>query len=304
MDWFYKTDNAEVGPLDDEAFATQILEGRITLDTMVWHVDMKDWVPLSEVIKQEGRAANHEAAAARNIEEATAGPAPEVHLSSTRAKGLDPEQHPGSANGPPPLPPPEARAPLQSSALRLKTQPRTGGPSMIPDRLKKAVDICAGIDPAKMDPLNPDRPASAPVYNPNAALPLTGATSPPPFARRLCADAVDVTLAILLGAAIAGFAPSSIRTGDHILLFLPALLVISLLPLAISLLAIGATPGLRVMRLRLRTDLGGRCTPGNCLAYSFGLLLSAIPFGLGLCTSVLTGERRPLHDMIAGTRAE
>ena len=303
MDWFYKKDNAELGPLDDEAFATHILDGRITLDTMVWHVDMKEWIPLSEVIKQEGRAANHEAAAARSIEEAAAAPAPDAHGSSARAKILDPDEVPGGAKGPPPLPPPEARGAVLSST-RLKIQPRATSQPLIPDHLKKVIDSGAHIDPAKFTPVNPDRPASAPVYNPNAALPTTGAPPPPPFAQRLCADLSDVLLAAVLAVLIAWLAPASVKTGDAILFFLPALLAASFLPHALCILMFGATPGFLVMRLRLRTELGARCPLASCLAYPFGLLLSVSPLGLGLFTSVLTGERRPLHDMIAGTRAE
>ena len=306
MDWFYKKDNTEIGPLDDEAFATHILEGRITIETMVWHVDMKEWIPLAEVIKQEGRAANREAAAARNIEEAFADPAasPDAHGSNSRAKILDPDQNPSGSKAPPPLPPPEARATVQSTGARLKIQPRVGSQPMIPDHLKKVIDVGAQIDSAKLAPVSPDRPASAPVYDPNSAIPTPGAVPPPPFGQRLCADVIDVAIAAVVAAVGAWLAPTSIKTGDSVLLFIPGLLIASLLPHALAILILGATPGLLAMRLRLRTELGERCPFGTCLAYPFGLLLSSVTLGLGLLTSVLTGERRPLHDMVAGTRAE
>lgn len=306
MDWFYKKDNEEIGPLDDEAFATHILDGLISLDTQVWHVDMKEWIPLSEVIKQEGRAANHEAAAARNIEEAFAEPAqpPELHGSSSRAKILDPDENPVAGKGPPPLPPPETRVPLRTSATRLKIQPRVASQPLIPDHLKRVIDSGAQIDPAKLAPVALDRPASVAAANPKASSPTPRAIPPPPFAQRLCADVIDIVLTLLIAASIGWLAPVSLKGGDRILIFLPVLLVASLMPHILCLLLRGATPGLLVMRLRLRTELGEPCPRATCLAYPFGLLVSAAPLGLGLFTSVLTGERRPLHDMIAGTCAE
>ena len=114
----------------------------------------------------------------------------------------------------------------------------------------------------------------------------------------------DLAVASLVIAVIAWLAPSGIKSGNAVLFFLPILLVIGLLPHAVCLLLRGATPGLLVMRLRLRTELGEPCSRGTCLLYPFGLLISVSPLGIGLLTSVLTGERRPLHDMIAGTRAE
>ena len=305
MDWFYKKDNEEIGPLDDEAFATHIVDGHIALDTLVWHVDMKEWIPLSEVIKQEGRAANHEAAAARNIEEAFSEPAPppELHGSSTRAKILDPDENPGPGKGPPPLPPPEARAPVRTSATRLKIQPRVASQPLIPDHLKKVIDAGPQMAPAKLTPPNSDLPASVSSANPNAAFHPSG-PPPPSFAHRLCADVTDLAVASLVIAVIAWLAPSGIKSGNAVLFFLPILLVIGLLPHAVCLLLRGTTPGLLVMRLRLRTELGEPCSRGTCLLYPFGLLISVSPLGIGLLTSVLTGERRPLHDMIAGTRAE
>ena len=66
----------------------------------------------------------------------------------------------------------------------------------------------------------------------------------------------------------------------------------------------GATPGLRAARLNLHSDLGLRCGPARCLAYGFALLITTCTLGAGLLSSILVLDRRPLHDMIAGTRAD
>lgn len=209
----------------------------------------------------------------------------------------------GREKVPPPLPPPEARAPVRTSATRLKIQPRVASQPLIPDHLKKVIDAGPQMAPAKLTPPNSDLPASVSSANPNAAF-HPSCPPPPSFAHRLCADVTDLAVASLVIAVIAWLAPSGIKSGNAVLFFLPILLVIGLLPHAVCLLLRGATPGLLVMRLRLRTELGEPCPRGTCLLYPFGLLISVSPLGIGLLTSVLTGERRPLHDMIAGTRAE
>ncbi|MFO1524032.1 MAG: hypothetical protein U1F77_19190 [Kiritimatiellia bacterium] len=50
--------------------------------------------------------------------------------------------------------------------------------------------------------------------------------------------------------------------------------------------------------------MGLRCGPARCLAYGFALLLTTCTLGAGLFSSILVLDRRPLHDLVAGTRAD
>ena len=307
MDWFFKQDNSEVGPLDDEAFATHILEGRIDMDTLVWHVDMNDWVPLSEIIKQEAKAANHEAAAAFAIEEASQPePPPALALSSTRSKLTDVRDPNSAAGGEGTLLPVGARASLPTAESRLKLIQRSAPPAL-PGAQPKAPDSTVPETVAPEAP--PDNKTTTPKsgfrsrFKPEA-LPRTEEAHPASFARRLMADAIDITLAVLLTALAWWLAPSALKHGVSLLALISALLLFGVMIPALPAMIIGSTPGLRVARLKLHSEIGHRCGPARCLAYGFALLITTCTLGTGMLSSILVLDRRPLHDLIAGTRAD
>jgi uncharacterized RDD family membrane protein YckC len=65
--------------------------------------------------------------------------------------------------------------------------------------------------------------------------------------------------------------------------------------------AAGQTPGMRLLRLRVRTSAGGHLSPGRAIVRVVGLVLSIIPMFLGFVPVLFTERRRGLADFLAGT---
>lgn len=45
MSWFYAEDGKQIGPVDDDKWASLISSGAVSADTLVWQNGMTDWVP-------------------------------------------------------------------------------------------------------------------------------------------------------------------------------------------------------------------------------------------------------------------
>jgi len=65
--------------------------------------------------------------------------------------------------------------------------------------------------------------------------------------------------------------------------------------------AAGQTPGMRLLRLRVRVLAGGVPSVGRSIVRLFGLVLSIIPAFLGFVPVLFTERRRGLADYLAGT---
>lgn len=63
----------------------------------------------------------------------------------------------------------------------------------------------------------------------------------------------------------------------------------------------GQTPGNRVLQIRVVRAGGGPLRPRHALMRLVGLLLAAVPLGLGFAPILVTERRRGLHDWLAGT---
>jgi uncharacterized RDD family membrane protein YckC len=63
----------------------------------------------------------------------------------------------------------------------------------------------------------------------------------------------------------------------------------------------GQTPGMRVVRLRVRRPAGGTPSIGRSALRLVGLVLSVIPMFLGFLPVLFDGRRRGLADFLAGT---
>jgi uncharacterized RDD family membrane protein YckC len=63
----------------------------------------------------------------------------------------------------------------------------------------------------------------------------------------------------------------------------------------------GQTPGMRLLRLRVRAPDGEAPSVGRSLVRLIGLGLSIVPLFLGFVPVLLTERRRGLHDLLAGT---
>ncbi len=65
--------------------------------------------------------------------------------------------------------------------------------------------------------------------------------------------------------------------------------------------AAGQTPGMRLLRLRVRTLRGETPSMGRSLVRYVGLILSIVPLFAGFLPVLFTERRRGLHDFLAGT---
>src|SRR2546425_1299036 len=63
----------------------------------------------------------------------------------------------------------------------------------------------------------------------------------------------------------------------------------------------GRTVGMRALGLKVVRVDGSELTPVNALVRYVGLLVAAIPFGIGLIWVAFDGEKQGWHDKIAGT---
>jgi uncharacterized RDD family membrane protein YckC len=65
--------------------------------------------------------------------------------------------------------------------------------------------------------------------------------------------------------------------------------------------AAGQTPGMRLLRLRLRGPAGGGLSVGRSFVRFVGLVLAIVPFFAGFLPALFTERRRALPDFLAGT---
>lgn len=65
--------------------------------------------------------------------------------------------------------------------------------------------------------------------------------------------------------------------------------------------AAGQTPGMRLMRLRVRRAEGGGLSLGRSILRVIGLALAIIPFFAGFIPALFDERRRALPDYLAGT---
>jgi uncharacterized RDD family membrane protein YckC len=142
---------------------------------------------------------------------------------------------------------------------------------------------------------------------------VTRGASPPPyagFATRavgLVVDIVIIDVVTVVGAAIASLVLSTIIPGD-VSLDLPAALAAG----AVWLISVGGyfvlfwslvgrTPGMRLMRLEVRAADGGDVGFGRASMRFIGLIIAAIPFGLGFLLALVDDRRQGLQDKIGRT---
>jgi len=143
---------------------------------------------------------------------------------------------------------------------------------------------------------------------------VTPDSSPPPpyagVATRAVALVVDIVIIDVLsvvGVAIAALVISTIVPGDHSL-GLPEALTAGVLWLVsvggyfVGFWAlVGRTPGMRLMRLEVRAADGGDVGFGRASMRFIGLIIAAIPFGLGFLLALVDDRRQGLQDKIGRT---
>jgi uncharacterized RDD family membrane protein YckC len=136
-------------------------------------------------------------------------------------------------------------------------------------------------------------------------------TTPPPFAgfvTRAAALAVDALLAIALYILVVGAAAlvASLVGGLHPHWFAGVLLAVAWIVITGGYFLLfwssaGQTPGMRLLRLRVRTTAGAFPGVGRSLVRLFGLELSIALIFLGFLPVLFDKRRRGLADFLAGT---
>jgi uncharacterized RDD family membrane protein YckC len=142
---------------------------------------------------------------------------------------------------------------------------------------------------------------------------VTAGASPPPYAgvaTRAVAIVVDVVIIDVLtivGVALVALVLSTIVPGDHSLglpeaLTAGAVWLVSVGGYFIGFWSlVGRTPGMRLMRLEVRADDGGDVGFARASLRFVGLIIAAIPFGLGFLLALVDDRRQGLQDKIGGT---
>lgn len=56
MEWYYAEGENQMGPVDDAALASLVMQGRIAAETLVWNATMPNWQSYGEVVNGAGAA--------------------------------------------------------------------------------------------------------------------------------------------------------------------------------------------------------------------------------------------------------
>jgi uncharacterized RDD family membrane protein YckC len=176
-------------------------------------------------------------------------------------------------------------------------------------------------------PANTTKPAAAPelrmsVASPAAARPATAASAPGEllpegdivhagFWRRCAAymlDSIILSLVMLVVVGLVGVAAAALVAGNHpgiagLLFFLVYVLLIVGMWLYFAKFESGpsqATPGKRVMGIKVTDDKGQRIGFGRATGRFFGKIISGMIMNIGYMMAGFTGRKQALHDLMAG----
>ena len=142
---------------------------------------------------------------------------------------------------------------------------------------------------------------------------MTPGASPPPyagFATRAVALVVDIVIIDVLtvaAVAVVSLVLSTLVPGDHSLglpeaLTAGAVWLVSVGGYFVGFWSlVGRTPGMRLMRLEVRAADGGEVGFARASLRFIGLVVAAIPLGLGFLLTLVDDRRQGLQDKIGGT---
>jgi uncharacterized RDD family membrane protein YckC len=175
-------------------------------------------------------------------------------------------------------------------------------------------------------PANTTKPAAPEVRmsvaSPAAARPAPAAAAPGEllpeggivhagFWRRCAAymlDSIILSVAMLVVFGLIGFATAALIAGNHpgiagLLVFLAYVLLIVGMWLYFAKFESGpsqATPGKRVMGIKVTDDKGQRIGFGRATGRFFGKIISGMIMNIGYMMAGFTGRKQALHDLMAG----
>ena len=142
---------------------------------------------------------------------------------------------------------------------------------------------------------------------------MTPGSSPPPYAGvatrgvAIVVDVVIIDVLTVVGVAIASLVLRTIIPGHHSLgvpevVTAGAIWLISVGGYFVGFWSlVGRTPGMRLMRLEVRAADGGDVGFLRASMRFLGLIIAAIPFGLGFLLALVDDRRQGLQDKIGGT---
>lgn len=263
MTWFFVNAGQQAGPISDIQLDEYILGGKILPETLIWREGMENWLPCKDV---------------RPVVAFKTRP---VALAVVDA-----------------LPRHETTAEVVCSEC--------GGLQPRENAIKHGeLWICAACKPIHIQKIKEGVAAGRPAH----ALDYAG------IGTRAAAKLLDGLIiglpgVFLIGMIVGFLAPAAARNRASAETFIIVIAAgIAAVVLAMALFQIwclpkwGATPGKRIMRLRVVTAEGGSISWGRAIGRFLGEWVNGlIPFWIGYLIAAFDEERRTVHDHIAGTR--
>jgi uncharacterized RDD family membrane protein YckC len=263
MTWFFVNAGQQAGPISDIQLDEYILGGKILPDTLIWREGMESWLPCKEA---RPAVAFKTRPAAMALVSPLAGNETSVEVVCSECGVLQPKDN----------------------AIK-----------------HGEVWICAACKPLHIQKIKEGVAAGRPAY----ALDYAG-IGPRAVAKLLDGLIIGLPAIFLMAVIIAFLTPAIARnraSADGLIIVMIA--GIAIVALAMMFFQIwclprwGATPGKRIMGLRVVTTDGGSISWGRAIGRFFGEWVNGlIPFWIGYLIAAFDNERRTVHDHIAGTR--
>lgn len=265
MNWFFVNAGQQAGPISDIQLDEYILGGKILPDTLIWREGMENWQPCKEI-------------------------RPALAFKA-RPSAIAVADSPRKSNG-------ETTVEVVCSECGA-LQPR--------DNAVKQGDvwICAACKPIHIQKIKEGVAAKTSTH----AMDYAG-IGPRAVAKLLDGLIIGLPGMLLIGLIVVFGLPAITRNRGSAegtaltMLFLISLVILAMVTFQIWCLPkYGATPGKRIMRLRVVTADGGDISWGRSIGRFFGEWINGmIPFWIGYIIAAFDDQRRTVHDHIAGTR--
>jgi len=263
MTWFFVNAGQQAGPISDIQLDEYILGGKVLPETLIWREGMESWLPCKE-----------------------ARPAVAFNARPTALALADP---------------------LARNETCVEVVCSECGGLQAKENAIKHGDlwICAACKPVHVQKIKEGVAAGRPAH----ALDYAG------IGARAAAKFLDILIiglpaVFLIGAIIAVVAPAIAKNRaspeGFIIIMVAAIAAMGFAMMFFQVWCLskwGATPGKRIMRLRVVTTDGGSISWGRAIGRLLGEWVNGlIPFWIGYLIAAFDNERRTVHDHIAGTR--
>jgi uncharacterized RDD family membrane protein YckC len=263
MTWYFVNGGQQAGPISDVQLDEYILGGKILPDTLIWREGMENWEPC------------------REVKTALMMKAPAVAVA-----------------------PPVGQSKGETAVEIVCAE--CGGLHSRDNAIRHGESwICAGCKPIHIQKIKEGVATGASVEGMEY-----GGIGARALAKLLDGLIIGLPGIFLMGAVIALTVPligknrGSSELG--VLLMFGAIMLIAFAMFFYQIWCLpkyGATPGKRIMGLRVVTADGGRISWGRAIGRFFGEWVNGlIPFWIGYIIAAFDPERRTVHDHIAGTR--